>query len=218
MSSTAATPGHRDVARNDAPGVRVRELLLVAVIYVAYIAYDSSRLLVRSGTGSAQRGATGLLDLGIPADFAYATLHYLATPAVLIWLWRRHHRAYRRARTWLGTTTVLALVGSACFRCLPVTPPRLPLAVSGLHVAWALWCGVMLVRFAQDRTVRTLGLLYPVIIALVVTGAGDHSLSDVLAGGTVVVVGGLLAGPVQRANARVLGRRRPTYLSPLSPR
>lgn len=215
MSSTAATPGHRDVARHDAPGVRVRQLLLVAVIYVAY---DGNRLLARDGTGSAQRGATGLLDLGIPAEFAYATLHYLATPAVLIWLWRRHRHAYHRERTWLGTTTVLALAGSACFRCLPATPAHLSLAMSGLHVAWALWCGVMLVRFAQDRTVRTLGLLYPVIIAVVVTGAGDHSLSDVLAGGTVVVLGGLLAGPVQRANARVLGRRRPTYLSPLSPR
>ncbi|MEY9849660.1 phosphatase PAP2 family protein [Streptacidiphilus sp. MAP5-3] len=207
MSSTATTPGHRNVAPHDALGASVRELLLVVVIYLAY---DGSSLLVRGGINSTHRGATRLLDLGIPADFAYATLHYLATPAVLIWLWRRHRHAYRRARTWLGITTVLALTG---FACLPAAPPRALPAMPSLHVGWALWCGVMLVRFARDRTVRTLGLLYPVIIALVVTGTGSHYLFDILAGAAVVVLGGLLAGPVQRANPRALSRR-PTSMSP----
>jgi hypothetical protein len=79
------------------------ELLLVAAIYLAY---DGSRLFVGGGLESAVRHARGLLNLeqwlrldperwlnsafsshewlGIPADFAYATLHYAVTPAVLV--------------------------------------------------------------------------------------------------------------------------------------
>ncbi len=117
------------------------ELLLLAFIYLAY---DGSRLLVGGGFDDAVRDAQHLLDLeqwlhldperwlnslfsshqwlGIPADFAYATLHYLVTPAVLVWLWRRHREHYRRARAWLSVTTVMALVGFVLF---PAAPPRL---------------------------------------------------------------------------------------------
>lgn len=60
--------------------------------------------------------------LGIPADFAYASLHYLVTPAVLVWIFRRRSAAYRAARTWLMTSTLLGLVG---FTLMPTCPPRL---------------------------------------------------------------------------------------------
>jgi hypothetical protein len=233
-------------------------VLLVATIYFAY---DASRLLIRGGLEHARRDAMRLLDveqwlhldperwlnadftshqwLGIPADFAYATLHYLVTPAVLVWLWRARPQAYRHARTWLGITTVLALVGFVLF---PAAPPRLLPAAFGftdtmaehaaigwwgasasapreltsmtnefaampsLHVGWALWCGLMLVRYAADRTVRTLGMLYPVIIALVVMGTGNHYLLDMLAGAGVVAVGAALARPALAAWDRLTGR------------
>jgi hypothetical protein len=228
----------------------LRELVLVLVVYFAY---DGSRLLVRGGVQQAQQDAAHLLDverwlhldpehglnadftshrwLGIPADFAYASLHYMVTPAVLVWLWRHHHGVYRKARTWLALSTVLALVGFVVF---PAAPPRLlPLgsgftdtmaqhaaigwwggdasapkgmasmtnefaAMPSLHVGWALWCGLMLLTYAGDRTVRTLGALYPVIIALVVMGTANHYLLDVLAGAGVVVVGRALTGPALR--------------------
>ena len=226
------------------------ELLLVAFLYLAY---DGSRLLVGGGAGDAVQDARRLFDLeqwlhldpehwlnstfssqqwlGIPADFAYATLHYLVTPAVLVWLWRRHREHYRRARTWLGATTVLALAGFVLF---PAAPPRLMpagygftdtmaqhaaigwwggsasapkglgtmtnefAAMPSLHVGWALWCGLMLFRHSQDRTIRTLALLYPVVITLVVLGTGNHYLFDCLAGALVLGVGAVLAGPLLR--------------------
>ncbi|MFC1409608.1 phosphatase PAP2 family protein [Streptacidiphilus sp. N1-12] len=234
------------------------ELLLLGFLYLAY---DGSRLLVGSGFDDAVSDARSLFDteqwlhldperwlnstfsshlwLGVPADFAYATLHYLVTPAVLVWLWRRHHGQYRRARTWLAVTTVMALVGFILF---PAAPPRLMPAAYGftdtmaqhaaigwwggsasapkglgsmtnefaampsLHVAWALWCGLMLFRFSGDRTVRTLGLLYPVAITLVVLGTGNHYLFDCLAGALLLGLGALLARPLLRFTDRLRAR------------
>lgn len=226
------------------------ELVLVAVIYTAY---DSSRLLVRGGYTEAARNATDLLHaekwvhldperwlntilsahawLGVPADFMYATMHYIVTPAVLIWLWRCHRPVYRQARTWLGVSTVTALIGFVTF---PTAPPRLlphsygytdtmaehasvgwwgasasaPKGLGGmtnefaampsLHVGWALWCGLMLLMYARNPIVRILGMLYPVAIALVVMGTGNHYLFDVLAGCLVMGLGALLSRPYMR--------------------
>ncbi|WP_443042655.1 phosphatase PAP2 family protein [Streptomyces sp. NBC_00344] len=117
------------------------ELLVIAVVYSAY---SSGRLLARGDTRSAidhglsilhiekvlhlnvehplNRLFTHISALGIPADFAYASLHYLVTPAVLIWLFRRRPVQYRAARTWLMLSTLLGLVG---FTLLPTCPPRL---------------------------------------------------------------------------------------------
>ncbi len=238
------------------------EILLLGLLYFAY---DGSRLLVGSGMADAVSDARSLfhaeqwlhLDperwlnsvfsshgwLGIPADFSYATLHYLVTPAVLVWLWRRHREHYRRARTWLAATTVMALVGFVLF---PAAPPRLMPAVYGftdtmaehagigwwggaasapkglgsmtnefaampsLHVGWALWCGLLLFRYSGDRTIRTLGLLYPVLITLVVLGTGNHYLFDCLAGALLLGVGTLLTGPLLRFADR--GRARLLFL------
>ncbi|MBT2441249.1 phosphatase PAP2 family protein [Streptomyces sp. ISL-36] len=117
------------------------ELLLIGVVYGAY---SCGRLLARGDVGTAvehglailrletslgldaehqlNRLFTGTPALGIPADFAYASLHYLVTPAVLIWLFRRRPGRYRAARTWLMVSTLLGLVG---FTLLPTCPPRL---------------------------------------------------------------------------------------------
>ncbi|MEV6245489.1 phosphatase PAP2 family protein [Streptomyces sp. NPDC051742] len=117
------------------------ELALIAVVYAAY---SGGRLLVRGDEASAvdhglailrleeslgidaehplNRLFTSVPALGIPADFAYASLHYLVTPAVLVWLFHRRPAHYRAARTWLMASTLLGLVG---FTLLPTCPPRL---------------------------------------------------------------------------------------------
>ena len=117
------------------------ELSLIAVVYAAY---SGGRLLARGDVGGAVEHGLAILRLeqalhldaehplnrlftstpalGIPADFAYASLHYLVTPAVLVWLFRRHPGRYRAARTWLMLSTLLGLVG---FTLLPTCPPRL---------------------------------------------------------------------------------------------
>ncbi|MEU6864065.1 phosphatase PAP2 family protein [Streptomyces sp. NPDC046876] len=117
------------------------ELLLLGLLYGAY---TGGRLLARGDVhlavdhGLAILRAEELLGidferplnrlftrhgpLGVPADFVYASLHYLVTPAVLVWLYLRRPAHYRAARTWLIASTLLGLVG---FSLMPTCPPRL---------------------------------------------------------------------------------------------
>ncbi|GAA1355135.1 phosphatase PAP2 family protein [Streptomyces beijiangensis] len=123
------------------------EILLIAVVYSAY---SAGRLLGRGDADDAiehgleilraekflhlnlehplNRFLTHTPAVGIPADFIYASLHYLVTPAVLVWLFRRRPVQYRLARTWLMASTLLGLIG---FTLLPTCPPRLLAAGEG---------------------------------------------------------------------------------------
>ncbi|MBL7499509.1 phosphatase PAP2 family protein [Frankia sp. CNm7] len=81
--------------------------------------------------------------LAVPACYFYATLHYILTPAVLVWIYRRRPGHYRVARSTILLATILGLVG---FWLLPTTPPRL-LDGSGYHdtmaevSSWGWWGG-----------------------------------------------------------------------------
>lgn len=214
-----------------------RELGLLAGVYVLY---DVSRFLVAGHHGTALIRGAGLLHLeqtlniaweqainrfvsanavlAVMADYAYAGLHYVVTPVVLVWMWRRHHCAYPRARTVLLLTT---LAGLAAFAAVPVAPPRmLPgfvdtmarfsgvgwwgadasaprgfggltnqfAAMPSLHVAWALWCGWQLVQHGHNAAVTIIGVLYPLLITIVVIATGNHYLLDAVAGLVVVLL------------------------------
>ncbi|MEU6561034.1 phosphatase PAP2 family protein [Nocardia nova] len=135
-----------------------REVVLVVVVYFAY---DGARLLVGSGLDHARSDAHGLMRvegwlglhpelwlngvfvdhawIAIPADFAYATLHYVVTPAILIWVWWSHREHYRVARTQLGIATVAGLIG---FVLMPTAPPRLLESASGFVDVMALHSSV----------------------------------------------------------------------------
>ncbi|NJQ15212.1 phosphatase PAP2 family protein [Streptomyces bohaiensis] len=143
------------------PRRRWTELPLIAVVYLAY---TGARLLARGDVATAVDNGVAILRLeralvlnaeeplnrlfteyaalGVPAAFVYASLHYLVTPAVLVWLFRRHRQRYRRMRTWLLLSTLLGLVG---FTLYPTAPPRLLAAehgfVDGLahYSAWGWW-------------------------------------------------------------------------------
>lgn len=86
---------------------------------------------------------TKVTALAVPACYFYATLHYILTPVVLVWMYRRHPRHYLAARSTLLLATLLGLIG---FWLLPTTPPRL-LDGSGLNdtmaqvSAWGWWGG-----------------------------------------------------------------------------
>ncbi|ARZ69983.1 phosphatase PAP2 family protein [Streptomyces sp. HU2014] len=117
------------------------ELPLIAVVYAVY---SAGRLLVRGNVQPAIDHGLAILDLektfrinfehplnrlftehaslGIPADFAYASLHYILTPAILVWAFRRRPRDYRFLRSWLMISTLIGLIG---FTLLPTCPPRL---------------------------------------------------------------------------------------------
>jgi PAP2 superfamily protein len=142
-----------------------RELAFVAVVYASY---EVTRGLHHGGlTGALANGRSVLhweqvthLDpehalnvglahvtlLAVLASYFYSTMHYVVTPAVLIWMYRRHADHYRRARTTLAIATVTGLVG---FYLLPTAPPRLihGSGFSGFqdtleHVSnWGWWAG-----------------------------------------------------------------------------
>jgi hypothetical protein len=142
-------------------------------------------------------------------DYYYASLHFVATIAVMVWLFVRRAQIYRGARTVLVTTTLLALGGFALY---PLAPPRLLpgagyvdtvarfhtwgslaspsvashsnqfAAMPSLHVAWALWCGISLFRCAQTRLLRAVGLAYPLLTFAVVVGTANHYIIDAVAG------------------------------------
>ncbi|GAA2337486.1 phosphatase PAP2 family protein [Streptomyces kunmingensis] len=132
------------------PGVRLRWWTELPLILLVYGAYSAGRLLARGDVSTAVDHGLAILRaenavrlnlehplnrlftrepwLGVPADFWYASLHYVVTPAILIWLFRRRAHLYRAARTWLMTSTLIGLIG---FTMLPTCPPRLLAAGHG---------------------------------------------------------------------------------------
>jgi hypothetical protein len=235
------------------------------VLLLIYAGYDGSRLLVSGSLRQAQQHGQDLLSfekhvmhfsperainhafsahawLGIPGDFIYASLHYVVTLSVLVWIWRSRQEHYRQARTWLMLTTLLGVVGFVLF---PTAPPRLLdssygyidllaqhasvgwwgaggggtpkgfegmsnefAAMPSLHVGWALWGGLLIFRHARRRVLRVLGLLYPVMIAIVVMGTANHYLLDCLVGAGVTLVSLAATGPLLRLSDRTIPRVR----------
>ncbi|MER6356660.1 phosphatase PAP2 family protein [Streptomyces sp. NPDC001634] len=126
------------------PPTRLRWWTELPLILLVYASYSAGRLLARGDVSDAVDHGLAVLRLekllhinaehpmnrlftreawlGVPADFWYASLHYLVTPVVLVWLFRRRAEYYRAARTWLMTSTFLGLIG---FTLLPTCPPRL---------------------------------------------------------------------------------------------
>ncbi|MFJ9536381.1 phosphatase PAP2 family protein [Streptomyces sp. NPDC101225] len=140
MPRTETAPGIEAAA----PRARVRWWTELPLILLVYGCYSAGRLLARGDTADAVDHGLAILRiekflhlnaehplnrlftretwLGVPADFWYASLHYLVTPAILIWLFRSRAAHYRAARTWLMTSTFIGLIG---FTLLPTCPPRL---------------------------------------------------------------------------------------------
>jgi hypothetical protein len=127
-----------------APAPRLRWWTELPLILLVYAFYSAGRLLVRGDVSGAVDNGLAILRIekalylnaehplnrlftrepwiGIPADFWYASLHYVVTPAILVWLFRSRAVRYRAARTWLWTSTFVGLIG---FTLLPTCPPRL---------------------------------------------------------------------------------------------
>lgn len=160
------------------------------------------------------RLASGDSHLGALAGYYYGTLHFAVTPLVLIWLYWRHRALYRRARTVLVSASVASL---AIFWFYPVAPPRLAMpglddivashnvfgaahaastgtfvdlyaALPSLHVGWAFWVALAVVRARAGRRHRHIAWLYPVATALVVLATANHYLVDAAAGVAIIGV------------------------------
>jgi hypothetical protein len=142
----AETPGSIEAA----PRTRLRWWTELPLILLVYACYSAGRLLARGDVTTAVDHGLAILKvekflhinaehplnrlftreawIGVPADFWYASLHYLVTPVILVWLFRSRSVHYRAARTWLMTSTFIGLIG---FTLLPTCPPRLLSASHG---------------------------------------------------------------------------------------
>ncbi len=145
------------------------------------------------------------------SSYWYATAHFVVTPFVLAWLWRRRAWAYPMLRSAIVLATVGALVVYATW---PLAPPRFVLpgvtdtvaenpvvwakegaaafvneyaAMPSLHVGWAVWCAVALVAVMRTPW-RHLAWLYPLTTTLVVVATANHYLLDAVGGVAVVLV------------------------------
>jgi len=148
-------------------------------------------------------------------DYYYATLHFIVTPAVMVWLFVRRPHIYRGARTVLVATSLIALAG---FYFYPTAPPRLLpgtsyidtvikfhtwgsladpniakesnqfAAMPSLHIGWALWCGIVIFVCARQLWVRILGVLYPMCTFAVIVGTANHYVLDAVAAVALVAL------------------------------
>jgi hypothetical protein len=219
------------------------ELLLLALLYVAY---SAGRLVADADLHAAKVHAHDLLHiermlhldveryanhalgavplLALLGSYWYSLLHYVVTPAVLVWAYRRHPWHYRRVRNALVIGSAIGLVG---FTFIPMAPPRmLPgyidtlattaqhgwwggdasapkglgaltnqlAAMPSLHVGWALWCAWVVAMLTTRRWVRIAAYAYPLGTTLVVIGTANHYVLDAVAGVAVMLVGFRLSG------------------------
>jgi PAP2 superfamily len=171
--------------------------------------------------------------VGVIASYYYDNAHFIVTFGLLGWLWWRRADIYRPLRSSLALVNVIAF---AVFWLYPLAPPRLLgsvgfsdvvasshtfgswhtgalassadqfAAMPSLHIAWAVWCGIVLWQLSRRRLVRAAALLYPCVTTAVVLATGNHFLFDVL--------GGLAA----LALALALVRIAPFSLAALAPR
>jgi len=170
-------------------------------------------------------------ELSQIASYYYDNAHFLVTFGLLGLLWWRLPADYRPLRSSLALVNVIAFV---VFWLYPLAPPRMLTSVGffdvvghsntfgqwhtgtlatsadqfaampSLHVSWALWCTLAVWRLTANRLLRALGVVYPLLTALVIFSTGNHFLFDALGGIGAMVLALLL---VWCAEAVLAGRR-----------
>ncbi|MGV4885576.1 bifunctional glycosyltransferase 87/phosphatase PAP2 family protein [Streptomyces viridosporus] len=233
-------------------------LLELLLIRVTYAAYAKVRLAATGGSNAAGRARAEehgqqildlerVLHLDIEYavnhavveigwlrnffDFYYTSFHFAVPLTVLGLLYWRRPVDYRWARSSLGFTTLLALVG---FWLYPLAPPRLMphlgiidtvngvqdfsqpdygtftaltnqyAAMPSLHFGWSLWCGLVVAIIASRMWMKALGLLHPLFTAAAIVATGNHWILDAVGGAIVVGAGFGLTYLLQGPRARTV--------------
>ncbi|MEV0183132.1 bifunctional glycosyltransferase 87/phosphatase PAP2 family protein [Streptomyces sp. NPDC050625] len=233
-------------------------LLELLLIRVTYAAYQQVRLAATGGSNSEGRVTAehhGHLILDIERflhidiehavnhavakvdwlrdffNFYYESFHFVVPLTILGVLYWRRPVDYRWARSALGFTTLLALVG---FWLFPLAPPRLMptlgmidtvhgvqdfskpdygtltaltnqyAAMPSLHFGWSLWCGVVIAVIAPKWWMKALGLLHPFFTVSAIVATGNHWVLDAVGGAVVVAAGFGLAYLFQGPRARTV--------------
>ncbi|MFH9391379.1 phosphatase PAP2 family protein [Streptomyces albidoflavus] len=174
-------------------------------------------IAVEHGVNHAVNSVTWLI---VGMNYYYATLHFVVTLGVLVWLYRRHPGRYAAARTVLFATTAVALVG---YYLYPLAPPRLMngqhfidtvlvhqtwgsmasgdlkhmsnqyAAMPSMHIGWSLWCGLTIFALASVPWAKVLGLLYPALTLVVIVATANHFWLDAVGGLACLLFGYLVA-------------------------
>lgn len=213
-------------------------VLEIAMLAAAYLAYSAIRNAVPDQAAAAVARAWDLLRfeqslqidielaineainsvtwLIVAMNYFYATMHFVVTIGVLVWLYRWHPGRYRPMRTALLITTALALLGYFFYALAP--PRLLPgvdyidtvvvhntwgsmasgdlqslsnqyAAMPSMHAGWSLWCGLAIVVFARNYWVKVAGALYPVMTLVVIVATANHFVLDAVVGWLILAVG-----------------------------
>ncbi|WP_030983753.1 phosphatase PAP2 family protein [Streptomyces sp. NRRL WC-3744] len=227
----------------------IREFLLVAGLFLVY---KLGRQLATGHTADAFRNARHVWHLersahlpdeaGVQsallhgdtlvhlANTYYATVHFPATLAFLVWLYLRRPVHYVWARRVLAVLTTAALVLPFTF---PLAPPRMLTgtglvdtariygpsvygppssdhlsnqfaAMPSLHFGWALMVAIGLLAATRSRW-RGLWLLHPLITLLVIVGTANHYWLDAIVA-TAMLGLALTVVPPPRRTAGTAGR------------
>jgi hypothetical protein len=159
------------------------------------------------------RWLAGHHTLGLVLSDYYDNAHFVVTLGLLAFLWWRRADIYRPLRNLLVLVNVLGFI---VFWRYPVAPPRMLVhqgfsdvvasthaigswhtgslasqanqlaAMPSLHIAWALWCTLVLWGISKRRSLRALAVLYPCLTAFAVLATGNHFVLDIV-GGVIVL-------------------------------
>jgi hypothetical protein len=165
------------------------------------------------------------------ANYYYASMHFGAVIAMLIWLFLRHRHAY----PWVRMTLVLVTAWSLLVQLIPVAPPRLlpnsgmeDLAVQygqsvygttigglqadsysampSVHVAWCVLVAVAVIRVSSSRW-RWLVIAHPVVTVAVVVVTANHYWLDGVGAIALLLLAYLVQWYAARLRAAYLLRR-----------
>ncbi|MFE3327421.1 phosphatase PAP2 family protein [Streptomyces sp. NPDC059176] len=145
----------------------------------------------------------------VTMNYYYATLHFVVTIGVLVWLYRWHPGRYAPTRFIIFATTGVALLG---YYLYPLAPPRLMAgqhfidtvlvhhtwgsmasgnlknmsnqyaAMPSMHIGWSMWCGLTVFALASAPWAKILGLLYPTLTLVVIVATANHFWLDAVGG------------------------------------
>ncbi|MCX4830628.1 phosphatase PAP2 family protein [Streptomyces sp. NBC_01016] len=203
----------------------IRELLLVVGLFLVYKlgrqlanghtaeafhnadhVWSFERAVHLPGEGAVQDALLSSDTLVHAANIYYASVHFPATIALLVFLYLRRPRHYLWTRRVLAVLTAAALVLHLTF---PLAPPRMLgaahlvdtaqvygpsvyaakpatdtmanqfAAMPSLHFGWALMVAIGLVAATRSRW-RWLWLLHPLFTLLVIVGTANHYWLDTI--------------------------------------
>ncbi len=176
------------------------------------------------------RWLAGHHTLGLAVSYYYDNAHFVVTLGLLGWLWFRRVDLYRPLRNSLVLVNALAFV---VFWRYPVAPPRMLdgftdvvqathavgsyhtgalashanelAAMPSLHIAWAVWCTLVIWQLSARRWARAVAVAYPCTTAMAVVSTGNHFVLDILGGLAAIAVSVLLVALAERGRSRLAG-------------